>query len=75
MGRPKFSRQEVEIRLRPEPAGRPHRLVPWWARALRRLRISRSLRRQPRGSLGRAQLWRDAGAELRAYARRSVVKA
>jgi type IV secretory pathway VirD2 relaxase len=39
------------------------------------LRISRSLRRQPRGSLGHAQLWRDAGAELRAYARRSVVKA
>ncbi len=75
MGRPEFSRQEVEIRLRPEPAGHPRRLVPWWARALRRLRISRSLRRQPRGSLGRAQLWRDAGAELRAYARRSVVKA
>jgi type IV secretory pathway VirD2 relaxase len=75
MGRPKVSRQEVEIRLRPEPAGRPRRLVPWWARALRRLRIGRSLRRQSRGSLGRAQLWRDAGAELRAYARRSVVKA
>jgi type IV secretory pathway VirD2 relaxase len=75
MGRPKVSRQEVEIRLRPEPAGRPRQLVTWWARALRRLRISRSLRRQPRGSLGRAQLWRDAGAELRAYARRSVVKA
>ncbi len=75
MGRLKLSWQEVEIRLRPEPAGHPRRLVPWWARALRRLRISRSLRRQPRGSLGRAQLWRDAGAELRAYARRSVVKA
>ena len=75
MGLPKVSREEVEIRVRSEPAGRPHRLVPWWARALRRLRISRSLRRQPRGSLGRAQLWRDAGAELRAYARRSVVKA
>jgi type IV secretory pathway VirD2 relaxase len=75
MGRPKFSRQEVEIRLRTEPAGRPRRLVPWWARALRRLRISRSLRRQPRGSLGRAQPWRDGGAELRADARRSVVKA
>src|SRR5713101_9029576 len=75
MGRPKVSRQEVEIRLRPDPAGRPRRLVPWWARALRRLRISRSPRRQARGSLGRAQVWRDAGAELRAYARRSVVKA
>jgi hypothetical protein len=75
MGRPKFSRQQVEIRLRPEPEGRPRRLVPWWARALRRVWISRSLRRQGRGSLGRAHPWRDAGAELRAYARRSVVKA
>jgi type IV secretory pathway VirD2 relaxase len=75
MGRPKFTRREVEIRLRPEPAGRPRRLVPWWTRALRRVRISGSLRRQARGSLGRAQVWRDAGAELRAYARRSVVKA
>src|SRR5260370_39132746 len=75
MGRLKLTRQEDEIRLRPEPAGHPRRLVPWWARALRRLRISRRLRRPPRGSLGRAQLWRDAGAELRAYARRSVVKA
>ena len=74
MGRPKVSRQEVEIRLRPEPADRPRRLVPWWARALRRVRISRSLRRQARGSLGRA-VWRDASVELRAYARRSVVKA
>src|SRR5216684_2506927 len=75
MGRPKFTRREVEIRLRPEPAGRPRRLVPWWTRALRRVRISGSLRRQARGSLGRAQLWREAGGELRAYARRSVVKA
>jgi type IV secretory pathway VirD2 relaxase len=33
------------------------------------------LRRQARGSLVRAQPWRDGGAELRAYTRRSVVKA
>jgi type IV secretory pathway VirD2 relaxase len=75
MARPKFSRREVEIRLRPEPAARPRRLVPWWARALRRVRISRSVRRQARGSLGRAQVWRDASSEFRGYARRSVVKA
>jgi type IV secretory pathway VirD2 relaxase len=75
MVRPKLSRREVEIKLRYDEAVRPRRLVPWWARALRRVQISRSLRRQARGSLGRTQAWRDAGAELRAYARRSVVKA
>jgi type IV secretory pathway VirD2 relaxase len=75
MGRPKFSRHEVEIKLRREPVGRPRRLVPWWARAVRRVRINQSPRRQGRGSLGRAQVWRGAGTELRAYARRSVVKA
>lgn len=76
MGRPSFQREEVDIRLRPEPASRPRRLVPWWARALRRVRVAGTLRRQARGSLGRAQVWRDdGGGELRAYARRSVVKA
>jgi type IV secretory pathway VirD2 relaxase len=76
MGRPRFNREEVDIRLRSEPASRPRRLVPWWARALRRVRVAGTLRRQARGSLGRAQAWRDdGGGELRAYARRSVVKA
>ena len=75
MARPKLSRQEVEIKLRYDGAARPRRLVPWWARALRRVRIGGGLRRQARGSLGRAQVWRNAGTELRAYARRSVVKA
>jgi type IV secretory pathway VirD2 relaxase len=76
MGRPRFNREEADIRLRPEPASRPRRLVPWWARALRRVRVAGTLRRQARGSLGRAQMWRDdGGGELRAYARRSIVKA
>jgi type IV secretory pathway VirD2 relaxase len=75
MARPKFLREEVDIKLRRQPGGRPQRLVPWWARALRRLRVSCSLRRQARGSLGGPQVWREAGGEIRAYARRSVVKA
>lgn len=76
MGRPNPRREEVEIRLRHEPAKGPRRLVPWWARALRRVRIAWTPRRQARGSLGRAQAWRgDAGGDLRAYARRSVIKA
>lgn len=76
MGRPNPRREEVEIRLRHEPAKGPRKLVPWWARALRRVRIAWTPRRQARGSLGRAPAWRgDAGSDLRAYARRSVIKA
>ncbi len=76
MGRPSLRRREVDIRLRTEPTGRPRKLVPWWARALKRVRVAGSMRRQARGSLGRPQVWRDdGGGELRAYARRSVVKA
>jgi type IV secretory pathway VirD2 relaxase len=76
MGRPSFRREQVEVRLRPEPARGPRKLVPWWARALRRVRVAWTPRRQARGSLGRARMWREnAGGELRAYARRSVVKA
>ena len=76
MGRPSLRRREIDIRLRAEPTGQPRKLVPWWVRALKRVRIAGSMRRQARGSLGRAQVWRDdGGGELRAYARRSVVKA
>ncbi len=75
MARPKFFREEVDIKLRRQPAGHPQRLVPWWVRALRRIRVSGAPRRQARGSLGRGQTWRKAGGELRTYARRSVVKA
>ncbi len=76
MGRPSLRRKEIEIRLRPEPAKAPRRMVPWWVGALRRVRVAWGARRQTHGSLGGRQVWRErGGSELRAYARRSVVKA
>src|SRR5579875_41451 len=76
MARPSLRRREIEIRLRPEPAEAPRRMVPWWARALARVRVAWGARRQPHGSLGGRQVWRErGGSELRAYARRSIVKA
>jgi len=76
MGRPSLRRKEIELRLRPEPAKAPRRIVPWWARALRHVRVMWGARRQARGSLGGRLVWRErGGSELRAYARRSVVKA
>src|SRR5277367_4181757 len=56
MKRPRFLRQkEVDIKLRHERAERPRKLVPWWARALRRIGIRQGLRRQqPSGSLSGA---------------------
>jgi type IV secretory pathway VirD2 relaxase len=75
MARPRFYRKEVEIKLRRQPAAGQRRLVPWWARALSRVRVASHGRRQARGSLGRRQVRSEAGGELRAYARRSVVKA
>jgi type IV secretory pathway VirD2 relaxase len=73
----RFLRQtEAELKLRHEPAGRPQKLVPWWARALRRMGISRSLRRQqPSGSLSGNRAARVHVAAPPVYARRSVVKA
>ena len=73
----RFLRQtEVEIKLRHEPAGRPQKLVPWWARALRRLSAQRYLRRQqPSGSLSGNRAARVHIAAPPVYARRSVVKA
>ncbi len=76
MGRPSLRRREIGIRLRPEPTGRPRKLVPWWARALKRVSVAGRKRRQAHGSLSRRPVWHDdGGGELRAYARRSVVKA
>ncbi|MGC2783649.1 MAG: hypothetical protein WA397_07400, partial [Roseiarcus sp.] len=77
MKRPRFLRQkEVDIKLRHEEAERPRKLVPWWARALRRIGMRQGLRRQqPSGSLSGARAARVRIAEPPAYARRSVVKA
>jgi type IV secretory pathway VirD2 relaxase len=73
----RFLRQtEVEIKLRHEPAGRPQKLVPWWARALRRMSVQRDFRRQqPSGSLSGNRAARVHMAAPPVYARRSVVKA
>ncbi len=77
MKRPRFLRQkEVDIKLRHEHAERPRKLVPWWARALRRVGMRQGLRRQqPSGSLSGARAARVRVAEPPTYARRSVVKA
>ncbi|MGH8323943.1 MAG: hypothetical protein ACRETD_09130, partial [Steroidobacteraceae bacterium] len=78
MKRVRFLRpsREVELKLRHENPARPQKLVPWWARALRQLGISHSLRRQqPRGSLSGNRAPRVHVAEPAVYARRSVVKA
>ena len=49
MKRPRFLRQrEVDIKLRHEHAERPRKLVPWWARALRRMGVRRGLRHSSR---------------------------
>ncbi len=66
--KPKFDREEVDIRLR--PSGRPERsqpLVPWWMRTERRMS---ALRRQP---MNRRGGW--VRPPVRASQRRSVVKA
>jgi hypothetical protein len=65
MKRPRFLRQkEVDITLRHEHAERPRKLVPWWARALRRIGIRQGLRRQqPSGSLSDARAARVRIAE------------
>ena len=70
-GKPRFDREEVDIRLRPGRQGeRRHPLVPWWMRLEQRFLNARRQqarpRKQHRGSKARAQ--------LRSYQRRSVVK-
>ena len=76
MKRLRFLRQkEVDIKLRHEWAERPRKLVPWWARALRRIGMRRGLRQQTTGSLSGARSARVRVAEPTTYTRRSVVKA
>jgi type IV secretory pathway VirD2 relaxase len=74
---PRFLRQkEVDIKLRHEHAESPRKLVPWWARALRRIGTRQGLRRQqPGGSLSGMRVARVQIAEPPTSARRSVVKA
>jgi type IV secretory pathway VirD2 relaxase len=68
--------RETELKLRHEPAERPQKLVPWWARAMRQLGLLHSLRRQqPRGSLSGNRTPRVNVTDPAVYARRSVVKA
>lgn len=77
MASPRFLEQEeTDLRLRLKSgSGAQPRLRPWWARTLRRVRVHYSPRRQARGSLGGSRKARKFGPELRAYGRRSVVKA
>jgi hypothetical protein len=76
MKRIRFLRQkEVDIKLRHEAAERPRKLIPWWARALRRVGIRPGLRQQTTGSLSGARSARVRVAQPLAYTRRSVVKA
>jgi hypothetical protein len=76
MKRIRFLRQkEVDIKLRHEAAERPRKLIPWWARALRRVGIRPGLRQQTTGSLSGTRSARIRVAQPPAYTRRSVVKA
>ncbi len=76
MKRIRFLRQkEVDIKLRHEWSERPRKLVPWWARALRRIGVRHGLRQQTTGSLSGARSARVRVPESPAYTRRSVVKA
>lgn len=78
MRRPKLLRADQEAgfrlpRLKPGPARGPRRLVPWWARMLKRVEASRRVRHQSkRGAGAGARSLRQA---RRLYGRRSVVKA
>ena len=57
MRRPKYlnADQEAGLRLgklKPGRARDPRRLVPWWARMMRRVRDAGTIRRQPKLSAG-----------------------
>jgi len=60
-------------RLKPGQARGPRRLVPWWARMLRRVEASRHVRHQNKRGAGGAARPFDRAPRL--YGRRSVVKA
>jgi type IV secretory pathway VirD2 relaxase len=62
-------------RLKAGQARRPRRLVPWWARMLRRVRAAGTIRRQPKIAAGSRAARRPPSNAVRLYGRRSVVKA
>ena len=74
MGRLRFiGQEEVDIRLRTDRGRSPRRLVPWWARVLRRVGMRWEMCRLRRGSLSiRSSRLRFSG--LHSSSRRSVVK-
>ncbi len=78
MRRPKLLRANQEAglrlpRLKPGQARGPRRLVPWWARMLKRVEASRRVRHQSKRGAGAAA--RSVSQARRLYGRRSVVKA
>src|SRR6266436_203112 len=78
MRRPKLLRANREAglrlpRLKPGQARGPRRLVPWWARMLKRVEASRRVRHQSKRGAGAAA--RSVSQARRLYGRRSVVKA
>src|SRR5712692_3294251 len=78
MRRPKLLSADQEAglrlpRLKPGQARGPRRLVPWWARMLKRVEASRRVRHQSKRGAGAAARSLRQGRRL--YGRRSVVKA
>ena len=78
MWRPKLLSADQEAglrlpRLKPGQARGPRRLVPWWARMLKRVEASRRVRHQSKRGAGAAARSLRQGRRL--YGRRSVVKA
>ena len=61
-------------RLKPGLGRRQRRLAPWWVGAMRRVKAATGVRRQARSTAGGGGRRRIV-APVRAYARRSVVKA
>lgn len=78
MRRPKLLSADQEAgfrlpRLKPGQARGPRRLVPWWARMLKRVEASRRVRHQSKRGAGAGA--RSLRQGRRVYGRRSVVKA